>query len=71
MIWNICFGDLKNASHFPKKARNIFWFHETRRHEKPWSHISHCLDTSHSAYVATETELYGAKIDGLLPPNFL
>ena len=27
--------------------------------------------TSHSAYVATETELYGAKIDGLLPPNFL
>ena len=28
-------------------------------------------DTSHSAYVATETELYGAKIDGLLPPTFL
>ena len=28
-------------------------------------------DTSHSAYVATETELVGAKIDGLLPPNFL
>ena len=27
--------------------------------------------TSHAAYVATETELYGAKIDGLLPPNFL
>ena len=27
--------------------------------------------TSHSAYVATETELVGAKIDGLLPPNFL
>ena len=27
--------------------------------------------TSHSAYVATETELDGAKIDGLLPPNFL
>ena len=27
--------------------------------------------TSHSAYVATETELLGAKIDGLLPPNFL
>ena len=26
--------------------------------------------TSHSAYVATETELVGAKIDGLLPPNF-
>ena len=25
--------------------------------------------TSHSAYVATETELVGAKIDGLLPPN--
>ena len=24
------------------------------------------LDISHSAYVATETELYGAKIDGLL-----
>ena len=28
-------------------------------------------DTSHSAYVATGTELYGAKVDGLLPPNFL
>ena len=27
--------------------------------------------TSHSAYVATETELVRAKIDGLLPPNFL
>ena len=27
--------------------------------------------TSHSAYVATETELDGAKIDGLLPPNIL
>ena len=30
-----------------------------------------CLFTSHSAYVATETELVVAKIDGLLPPNFL
>ena len=30
-----------------------------------------CMYTSHSAYVATETELVGAKIDGLLPPNFL
>ena len=29
------------------------------------------LHTSHSAYVATETELDGAKIDGLLPPNIL
>ena len=29
------------------------------------------LGTSHSAYAATETELYAAKIDGLLPPNFL
>ena len=27
--------------------------------------------TSHSAYVATETESNGAKIDGLLPPNFM
>ena len=27
--------------------------------------------TSHSAYVATETKSNGAKIDGLLPPNFL
>ena len=27
--------------------------------------------TSHSAYVATETESNGANIDGLLPPNFL
>ena len=27
--------------------------------------------TSHSAYAATETELYAAKIDGLLLPNFL
>ena len=30
-----------------------------------------CNRTSHSAYVATETELVVAKIDGLLPPNFL
>ena len=29
------------------------------------------LITSRSAYVAIETKLYGAKIDGLLPPNFL
>ena len=28
-----------------------------------------CPVTSHSAYVATETELVGAKIDGLLPPK--
>ena len=27
--------------------------------------------TSHSAYVATSTESDGAKIDGLLTPNFL
>ena len=27
--------------------------------------------TSHSAYDATETESNGAKIDGLLPPNFM
>ena len=30
-----------------------------------------CKITSHSAYVATETELVVAKIDGLLTPNFL
>ena len=29
---------------------------------------SYC--TSHSAYVATETESNGAKINGLLPPSF-
>ena len=29
------------------------------------------LITSHSAYVATETESNGVKIDGLLPPSFL
>ena len=29
------------------------------------------LPTSHSVYVATETESNGAKIVGLLPPNFL
>ena len=29
------------------------------------------VHTSHSAYVATETELEEAKIDGLLPPNIL
>ena len=29
------------------------------------------LFTSHSAYAATETESVIAKIDGLLPPNFL
>ena len=33
--------------------------------------ILNCKYTSHSAYVATETESDGAKIDGLLPPNFL
>ena len=27
--------------------------------------------TSYSAYVATEIELVGAKVDGLLPSNFL
>ena len=27
--------------------------------------------TSHSAYVATETKLHGAKIDGFLYPNFM
>ena len=27
--------------------------------------------TSHSAYVATETESDGVKVGGLLPPNFL
>ena len=30
-----------------------------------------CYCTSHSAYAATETESVVAKIDGLLPPNFL
>ena len=29
-----------------------------------------CLCTSHSAYIATSTESNGAKIDGLLNPNF-
>ena len=33
--------------------------------------VDFCINTSHSAYVATEKKLYGAKIDGLLPPNFL
>ena len=27
--------------------------------------------TSHSAYVATSTELHGVKIDGFLYPNFM
>ena len=31
----------------------------------------YCENTGHSAYVATATESDGAKIDGLLPPNFL
>ena len=31
----------------------------------------HWTGTSHSAYVATETELDESKIDGLLPPNIL
>ena len=30
-----------------------------------------CLITSHSAYVATSTELQGVKIDGILYPNFI
>ena len=29
------------------------------------------ISPSHSAYAATETESVVAKIDGLLPPNFL
>ena len=39
----------------------------TNNHNKKYD----ALFTSHSAYVATETESNGAKIDGLLPPNFL
>ena len=35
------------------------------------SRQSYYMVTSHSAYAATETELYAAKMDGLLPPNFL
>ena len=31
----------------------------------------HCTLTSHSAYVATLTELHGVKIDGFLYPNFM
>ena len=38
---------------------------------KKESKASNFLGTSHSAYVATETESNGAKIDGLLPPNFM
>ena len=33
--------------------------------------LLHRVDTSHSAYVATETELVVAKIDGFLYPNFM
>ena len=51
-------------------------------HDKSWNDHGFILQslqhqtcflfyTSHSAYVATETELVVAKIDGLLPPNFL
>ena len=29
------------------------------------------IHTSHSAYVATSTELHGVKIDGVLYPNFM
>ena len=36
-----------------------------------WMRIYNYIGTGHSAYVATETESDGAKIDGLLPPNFL
>ena len=32
---------------------------------------SHSLYTSHSAYVATSTELHGVKIDGCLYPSFM
>ena len=30
-----------------------------------------CRYTSHSAYIATDTESNGAKIDGFLYPNFM
>ena len=33
--------------------------------------VNSCLGTSHSAYVATDTESNGAKIDGFLYPNFM
>ena len=54
-------------------TRCNFQFQKARRH---WFYKIFKNDnvqglTSHSAYVATETELYGAKLDGLLPPNFL
>ena len=35
------------------------------------SNTYYCTDTSHSAYDATSTELYGVKIDGFLYPNFI
>ena len=31
----------------------------------------YCICTSHSAYVATSTELHRVKIDGFLYPNFM
>jgi hypothetical protein len=36
-----------------------------------WNRVDFAVSTSHSAYVATSTELHGVKIDGFLYPNFI
>ena len=48
-----------------------FTMQSVHTHFGPLSMFLTTTNTSHSAYVATETKLVGAKIDGLLPPNFL
>ena len=60
---NYCMNE-KLLPHMQNIHETIAW--------KQWDeNPKSCWVTSHSAYVATETKLYGAKIDGLLPPNFL
>ena len=39
--------------------------------EQANTHTIQNMGPSHSVYVAKSTELYGAKIDGFLYPNFM
>ena len=57
--------------HNRRKELNVLIYILCRMSSQENSTKSTYMHTSHSAYAATETESNGAKIDGLLPPNFL
>ena len=44
---------------------------EAFRNDIGYVWVCYTVYTSHSAYVATSTELHGVKIDGFLYPNFM